>query len=71
MDTSEAPHKVGITVAKHFDGNTNRPPDEVVHVEQWFEGDGSLVTDPIRMAELEAQIAGEALAAEPVEEVEE
>ena len=30
------------------------PPDEIVTTEQWIEG-GAVVTDPVRIAELEAR----------------
>jgi hypothetical protein len=53
-DTIGAPHKITIRVDKHFDGDTSHDPDETVEVAQWFEADGSEVTDPARVAQLEA-----------------
>lgn len=73
MDGIDLPHKVGITITKYHDGNTNRTPDEVVHVERWFDATGQEVTDPLRLAELERQVAGGEPAARtelPVEEAE-
>lgn len=51
------PHKVHTRVEKYHDGNTEREPDEIVTVESWHDADGSMITDPDRIAELEARIA--------------
>lgn len=56
QDTFGVPYKQGVTIAKHFDGDTSREPDEVLHFDQWSEADGTPVTDPGRIAELEAII---------------
>lgn len=56
-DTGTMPHKISVRIDKHFDGDTSHAPDEVHNVEQWYEADGSIVTDPERIRELEAKIA--------------
>lgn len=59
VDTMAGPYKARAAVAKYNDGRTpdDGDPDEVVVVEGWFEADGMEVTDPQRIAEIEAMIA--------------
>ncbi len=43
-------------IEKYHAGRTpdDGPPDEVEEQEIWHEADGALVTDPVRIAEIEA-----------------
>lgn len=54
FDTITKPYRVGVGVAFTHEGES--APYRTSHGEQWFEADGTEITDPARIAELEAQI---------------
>ncbi len=58
IDTLGAPYKVAILLEKYERHRTpaDGEPDDVVASAQWHEADGTPVTDPARIAELEERI---------------
>ncbi len=48
------PYKVGVGIEWRHDGED--APYKTTQSEQWFEADGTQITDPARIAELDAQI---------------
>ncbi len=58
MDALGRPHKIEGQVAKWENGRTpaDGPPDEVDTFAGWVEADGTEITDPDRIAALEAGI---------------
>ena len=56
-DTIAAPYKVAFTLEKYTQREPDGNPDAVEGSEQWYEADGTEISDPARVAELEAGIA--------------
>lgn len=52
------PYKVGVGIEWTHDGESD--PYKTTHSEHWFEADGTAITDPARIAELEKQIEEQA-----------
>lgn len=46
-----------VRIDKHTDGDAEGDPDETLTFTEWTEADGSVVTDPARIAALEASAA--------------
>lgn len=57
-ETITAPYKIAVTLDKHFDGDTTHAPDETLTVEQWFDADGTEISDPARIDAFAAGTAG-------------
>lgn len=53
LETVGGPYKESIQVAEYIEGQFNR----LITLESWFEGNGTLIIDEDRIAELEARIA--------------
>jgi len=55
------PYRVSIAVKKYNNGGLRegRDPDEVVTIDQWYEVDGSEITDPDRIQELEECVSAQ------------
>jgi hypothetical protein len=52
------PYREDVMIEKYHNHRTpaDGEPDEVVIQSQWYEADGTMVTDPVRIAALEAGI---------------
>ncbi len=58
LDHIAVPHKITFTIDKYAPGHEpDDCPDEVVRVTCWMDTDGTEISDPARIAELEAGIA--------------
>jgi hypothetical protein len=59
-------HKITHRLEKRPDGaSMDDPPTEVITWSQWYEADGSEVSDPERIRELEESVNGEAVQGGP------
>lgn len=56
MDNATGPYMLSVQIEKYDNDRTpeDGPPDDVLTVSQWFEANGEPVTDPARIAELNA-----------------
>lgn len=59
VDVARYPYRQTVTLEKYIQRPAEGPPDEVIETEEWFEADGAPVTDPARIAQLEAGIPQE------------
>ena len=48
-------YKQTVRIDKHHGGDTSHEPDEVLEISQWVDKDGSIITDPERIAQLERE----------------
>lgn len=60
-DSLSGPYRLGARVEKWNPGqdHTSEPPAEVVETRSWYEADGTEITDPARLAQLNAAFAQE------------
>jgi len=57
-DTNQLPYREAVRLVKYRDEDAYQrgEPEEVVERVTWYEADGTEVTDPERIAELEEQL---------------
>jgi len=57
-DTNQLPYREAVRLVKYRDEDAYQrgEPEEVVERVTWYEADGTEVTDPERIAELEKQL---------------
>ena len=57
-DTNRLPYREAVRLVKYRDEDAYRrdEPDEVIEWVTWYEADGTEITDPKRIAELEQKL---------------